>query len=41
MAEAIEPNIKYFNAASELFSESLFKATSTYSDSDCKFYRYI
>ena len=34
IAEAIEPNIKYFNAASELLSESLFKATNTYSESD-------
>ena len=35
IAEAIEPNMKYFNAASELFRESLFKATNTYSDKDC------
>ena len=34
MADAIDPNIKYFKAASELLSESLFKATKTYRDND-------
>ena len=34
-ADAIDPSIKYFNAASDPLIEPLLKATKTYNDNDC------